>query len=156
MSAAPRIRRFEADDLVGVVGVWERAREDAQPWLEARMAWGHAANLRHFREVVSREHEVWLAVEGDTILGLLALGDGIVDQLHVDPPHQGRGVGGTLLDFAKRRHPGGLSLFTHQRNARARAFYEARGFVALAFGTSPPPESEPDVEYAWWPACADA
>lgn len=113
------------------------------------MAWGHDANLVHFRDVVALEHEVWLAVRAGEILGLLALGDGAIDQLYVDPPHQGQGVGTALLDFAKHRCPAGLSLFTHQRNERARAFYERRGFDAVAFGTSPPPESEPDVKYAW-------
>ena len=32
---------------------------------------------------------------------------------------------------------------------RARAFYERRGFRAVAFGRSPAPENEPDVKYAW-------
>jgi ribosomal protein S18 acetylase RimI-like enzyme len=54
-----------------------------------------------------------------------------------------------LLDRAKELAPDGLTLFTHQGNERARAFYERRGFRAVAFGVSPPPESEPDVKYAW-------
>jgi ribosomal protein S18 acetylase RimI-like enzyme len=60
-------------------------------------------------------------------------------------------VGTALLDKAKELTPAGLTLFTHQRNARARTFYERRGFRAVAFGVSPPPESEPDVKYAWDP-----
>jgi len=152
----PEIRPLAPDEIEAVVALWERSREHAQPWLEARMAWGHENNLRHFRDVVAREFEVWLAVEGGAIVGLLALGPDRVDQLYVDPPHQGRGVGSALLDFAKRRSPGGLRLFTHQRNTGARAFYEARGLHAVAFGTSPPPESEPDVEYAWGPEDGDS
>jgi hypothetical protein len=35
---------------------------------------------------------------------------------------------------------------------RARSFYERRGFRAVQFGVSPPPESEPDVRYAWDPS----
>ena len=35
---------------------------------------------------------------------------------------------------------------------RSRAFYEKRGFSAVRFGVSPPPESEADVEYHWKPA----
>ena len=31
----------------------------------------------------------------------------------------------------------------------SRAFYEKYGFTAEKFGVSPPPESEPDVEYHW-------
>jgi hypothetical protein len=33
----------------------------------------------------------------------------------------------------------------------ARSFYEKQGFVAVYSGVSPPPESEPDVEYRWRP-----
>ena len=29
------------------------------------------------------------------------------------------------------------------------AGFEKHGFVAVKFGISPPPESAPDVEYAW-------
>jgi ribosomal protein S18 acetylase RimI-like enzyme len=144
------IRRARPEDLDAAVGVWERARWDAQqPWLEERMKYSHEGNLRHFRDVVMHENEVWLAVEDDAVVGLLALGEHKVDQLHVEPRCQGRGVGTALLDRAKQLSPEGLTLFTHQRNDRARAFYERRGFRAVQFGVSPPPESEPGVKYAW-------
>ena len=144
------IRRARPEDLETAVGVWERARWDAQqPWLQERMKYSHEDNLRHFRDVVMRENEVWLAVEHDEVVGLLALGEHKIDQLHVEPRCQGRGVGTALLDRAKELAPEGLTLFTYQRNERARAFYERRGFRAVQFGVSPPPESEPDVKYAW-------
>jgi ribosomal protein S18 acetylase RimI-like enzyme len=145
------IRRARADDLEAAVGIWERARWDAQPWLEERMGYSHEDNLRHFENVVMRENEVWLAVEGEEIVALVALGERRIEQLHVEPRCQGRGIGTLLLDRAKQLAPEGLTLFTHQRNERARAFYERRGFRAMQFGTSPPPESEPDVKYAWEP-----
>ena len=146
------IRRARPEDLDAAVGVWERARWDTQqPRLQERMQYSHEDNLGHFRDVVMRQNEVWLAIEGDEIVGLLAVGEHKVDQLHVDPRCQGRGVGTALLDRAKALAPEGLTLFTHQGNARARAFYERRGFRAVRFGVSPPPESEPDVKYAWRP-----
>jgi ribosomal protein S18 acetylase RimI-like enzyme len=40
-----------------------------------------------------------------------------------------------------------MRLFTFQRNKAARSFYEKFGFRPVAFGISPAPESEPDVEY---------
>lgn len=136
----------EADD---VVAVWERARQDAQPWLEERMGHTHADNIGFFRGTIMREHELWVACDGDAVLAFLALSPGMVEYLYVDPPRQGSGVGTALLEHAKARWPAGLRLFTHQRNERARAFYERRGFRAVAFGVSPAPESEPDVEYRW-------
>ena len=47
----PKIRRARPEDLEDAVGVWERARRDAQPWLEERMSYSHEQNLRYFRDV---------------------------------------------------------------------------------------------------------
>ena len=147
-----RIRPMTDADLERVVEVWERSRRDAQPWLDERMAYTHEDSLRHFREVIAREYQVWVAQEdGDAPVALLAVADSVVGYLYVDPTAQGRGVGSALLARAKRLFPMGLSLDTHQRNARARAFYLRRGFRPVGFGVSPAPESEPDVRYAWSP-----
>ena len=54
--------------------------------------------------------------------------------------------------MGKELRPGGLTLWTFERNARAWAFYEARGFVASEFTDgSRNEEREPDVLYAWLP-----
>lgn len=143
------IRPMEPRDADDVVAVWERARQDAQPWLEARMGYSHADNVGFFHGTIMREHELWVACDRDVVVAFLALSPGMVEYLYVDPPAQGSGVGTALLAHARARSPGGLRLFTHQRNERARAFYERRGFRAVAFGVSPAPESEPDVEYRW-------
>ena len=143
------IRRMSPEDLHATVEVWVRSRWDAQPWLEERMGYTDEDNLRFFRTTVAERNEIWVAVEQGAVVGVLALGLSEVDLLYVDPPIQGRGIGTALLDRAKQLRPGGFTLYTHQRNERARAFYERRGFRAVAFGTSPAPESEPDVKYAW-------
>jgi GNAT superfamily N-acetyltransferase len=142
---------MQQEDLERVVEVWERARWDAQPWLEGRMGYDHASSLWFFREVVLPECEVWVATLGGWIVGLLAIRDAFVDRLYVEPSEQRCGVGTALLDRARERMPGGFRLYTHQRNTGARAFYEREGLHAIAFGVSPPPECEPDVEYAWEP-----
>jgi len=145
------IRRMAPSELEAVVRLWRRSREEAQPALEARMGHTPDDDLRFFRDTVARDHEVWVAVSDGSLLGLLALAGDRVDQLHVEPAAQGRGVGTALLAHARALSPRGLRLFTHLGNARARTFYERRGFRAVRFGTSPPPESEPDVLYAWTP-----
>jgi GNAT superfamily N-acetyltransferase len=56
-------------------------------------------------------------------------------QLYVDPALHGAGVAVTLLDWAKefahRRGATALLLTVWEENARARAFYEKHGFVAV-------------------------
>jgi ribosomal protein S18 acetylase RimI-like enzyme len=143
------IRKLRPEQVETTVDVWVRARWDAQPWLEERLGYTNDQNLVYFRDVICVEHEVWAAVDGATVLGLMALTGGEIDQLHVAPEFQGQGVGSALLTKAHDLSPEWLSLFTHQRNEKARRFYEARGFSATQFGTSPPPESEPDVRYEW-------
>lgn len=145
------IRRLREGEIEAVVRLWRRSREASQPWLEARMGRTADDDLRFFRGTIARENDVWVAVERDAVLGFLAIAGERLGWLYVDPPGQGGGIGTALLDRAKALSPDGLSLFTHQRNAKARAFYERRGFRAAHFGTSPPPESEPDVQYVWDP-----
>jgi ribosomal protein S18 acetylase RimI-like enzyme len=146
------IRRMRARELEATVSMWRRSRDDALPWLEQRMGYTPEEDLEFFGETVMREQEVWVAVRDDTPLGLLAYGDGLVAHLYVEPAEQATGIGSGLVDKAKELSPAGLRLFTHQRNERARAFYERRGFCAVKFGVSPAPESEPDVEYRWEPS----
>lgn len=74
-----------------------------------------------------------------------------IDRMYVDSSEWHKGWGTQLLAFAKMFCPQGLELHTHQENHGARRFYEKHGFKAVRFGTSPPPESAPDVEYHWRP-----
>ena len=150
-------RPYREGDLEALLDLWRRARWDAQPWLEERL--GHSAedDRRFFTETGIHDGPLWVAERGDEVVAFLQLCDdvaaqcGRVERLYVAPEAQGTGVGSALLAFAKERYPGGLALSTHQRNERARRFYEARGFEAVAFGVSAPPESEPDVAYRWRP-----
>lgn len=145
------IESLQHSDLEALASLWRRSREDAQPWLELRMGHTPAEDLAFLRDVVARECDVWIAREGPTLLGFLALAGERVEHLYVDPPAQRTGTGTELLDLARRRSPTRLTLFTHRRNTRARAFYEHHGLRAVAFSTSPAPESEPDVRYVWEP-----
>lgn len=113
------------------------------------MGYSPAQDLEFFRDTLLATCEVWVVGEGDTPAGLLAIADSQIEQLYVDPSAQRKGYGSALLAHAKERSHGRLTLYTHQRNDRARRFYEGRGFRVVAFGISGPPESEPDVFYEW-------
>ena len=93
---------------------------------------------------------VWVAEMAGQLAGYLALKGTELEHLYVAPRWQSRGVGSILLSKAKELSPGRLRLYAFQRNARARAFYEARGFVAVAFSDGAGnEEKEPDVRYEW-------
>jgi len=104
------------------------------------------------RDVLVPSGDAWVAVLDGAVVGMLAVRPGDLDQLYNTPDAQGRGVGSRLVERAKALSPGGLGLYTFQVNARARRFYEGRGFVADAFGDgSGNEERQPDVHYTWQP-----
>jgi GNAT superfamily N-acetyltransferase len=149
--ASVRIRAFQPGDLEEVVEVWEGARRVAFPWLAGEGGYSHDDNLEYFRDEVCRGCALWVAVAGGRVVGMMALAGRSLDHLYVAPDRQGEGVGEALLVQAKTLSPGGLTLSTFERAAPARRFYERRGFVLTGMGTSPPPEEEPRVDYAWGP-----
>lgn len=145
------IRLMTPDEIVQVAEVWRRSRIDAVPALEARLGHSFEEDLEHFAQVVVPGNSVWVAELDGMIVGMMAVQGSDLEKLYIEPRHQRRGIGTLLLEQAKHGSPSGLSLFTHQINTRARAFYEANGFRATKFGVSPPPENEPDVCYVWTP-----
>lgn len=87
--------------------------------------------------------------DGAGMVGLIAFREGWIDQLYVLPEHQGRGTGNALLQVAQRDF-NSLQLWTFQRNAPARRFYEARGFVLVQeTDGARNEEKEPDALYRW-------
>lgn len=145
------IRPIRPADVAATARVWHESKQAAYSFLPLQMAMTPEEDETAFRERVLPGFDTWVAVRDGDVLGFLTLNGSYVERLYVHPESQGTGVGLALLEHAKRRSPDGLELHTHQRNAQARRFYERHGFKAVRFGISPPPESEPDVEYHWRP-----
>ena len=147
----PVVRRYRPDDFDAVNDLWRRARLDAVPDFQARK--GHTAeeDRAYFRNVVLVKNDVWVLDVGGRPAAFMAIAGDFIDQLYVDPGHQRRGLGTVLLTYARTLSPAGLRLYTLQVNTGAQAFYAKRGFVLVRAGVSPPPESEPDLEYHWRP-----
>lgn len=145
------VRAYEAIDREPVVGVWNETKRDTYDFIPQEQSRTVDDDRGFFCERIEPRCALWVAGDGDEIAGFLALAGSYVDRLYVRPAAQRRGVGAALLGHAKLISPAGLELHTHQRNDKARAFYEKHGFAAVRFGVSPPPESEPDIEYWWRP-----
>jgi ribosomal protein S18 acetylase RimI-like enzyme len=86
---------------------------------------------------VVRRHDVTVAERDGEIAGLivLAIGDEgfVVDNVAVDPAHQGTGVGRALLEHAEAaaRRAGfdSIHLYTHERMTENLALYERIGYA---------------------------
>jgi putative acetyltransferase len=102
-----------------------------------------------FRERVFAESQLWGYFNDSELVGIIAFHEGWIDQLYILPAWQRRRIGTALLQVAQDRFDR-LSLWTFQRNKRARSFYERHGFVAMSeTDGSRNEEKDPDVMYSW-------
>ena len=145
------IRQFKASDEARAAEIWLKAGLDEYTYLPQFQALDEVKALRVFHNIIALKSDIWLEVDELCVKGFIAFQGSYIDRLYIDPEFQRQGVGTTLIQYAKEKHPTGLELRTHQQNKRACEFYEELGFVAVEYGISPPPESLPDVEYHWRP-----
>jgi GNAT superfamily N-acetyltransferase len=111
----------------------------------------HSIENRRFVAGVLLKECVVTVVEDDTgIISFLALRGEEVRQFYTRPDRIGRGAGTQLIEAAKSSGVAALELWCFQANARARRFYEARGFRAIRFTDGADNEERmPDVRYRW-------
>lgn len=144
----PSLRRASAADAAAIAVIHMAARRQAMPYLPELHA-EHEVRAWVAGNMLPGA-VVWVAEIDGEVAGYMALRGTDLDHLHVAPECQGRGLGSLLLSKAKEISPEGLGLYLFQRNTRARAFYEARGFRAVALSDGADnQEQEPDARHAW-------
>jgi len=143
------IRDYRAEDFDAVTILWRIAREKSLPEFQQEKGHFFYEDRNYFRDHVLMENRVWTVDADNHPVGFMAMNKDFIDQLYIHPDYWRRGIGRALLNLARECSPDHVWLYTLQVNLGARAFYEKNGFVAEKFGESPPPESEPDVEYHW-------
>ena len=100
--------------------------------------------------IILEECEVTVAKHRSSIVSFLARQKEEIRLLYTQPDYIGRGAGSLLLDAAKSEGVAALELWCFQANARARQFYEARGFRPVRFTDGEHNEEKtPDVRYRW-------
>jgi GNAT superfamily N-acetyltransferase len=115
-----------------------------------------AEDRRFIEDAVLSQCRVTLAEDATGIISFLALRGEEVRLLYTRPDRIGKGAGSLLIEQAKAGARA-LELWCFQANARARRFYEARGFRAIRFTDGARNEERtPDVLYRWEPAADQA
>ena len=146
------IRLYQPSDFEPVIILWRVAREFSLPDFQLRKGHFFYEDMAYFREHILPSNQIWVATdEKGHSLGFMAICNDFIDHLYIHPDHWRQGIGRQFLTQARTLSPQGLWLYTLQINLSARAFYEKNGFKVVELGISPPPESEPDVKYAWKP-----
>ena len=144
------LRKLDLEDMDAAAMMRRVAFDHALPWLAGLHT--PEEDRQFFRTRLFRACEVWGAADGAELLGIITFREGWIDQLYVLPTAQRRGIGTALLAVAQDRFAR-LQLWTFQRNARARQFYESRGFVLVEeTDGSRNEEREPDARYLWSPS----
>jgi ribosomal protein S18 acetylase RimI-like enzyme len=143
------IREYQAADFDAVTILWRISREKSLPEFQLEKGHFFYEDRNYFQNFVVKNNQVWVVETEKQPVGFMAMNKDFIDQLYIDPDYQRQGIGKLLIDFAREQSSDHLWLYTLQINFIARTFYEKNGFVAEKFGVSPPPESEPDVEYHW-------
>jgi GNAT superfamily N-acetyltransferase len=146
MSSFPEIalRRAIGSDAAAVAQMM-RASLNALEWMPVLHT--PEEDLFFIRDILLPDRQVTVAVDGERIVGFIAVSGDWLEQLYLDPAWTGQGIGSRLLTQATA----GMSLVKlhcFQANAGARRFYERHGFRAAAFGDgSTNEEGLPDVLY---------
>lgn len=144
------IRPYREEDFEIIVKFWFEAVQLAEPELVKRMQYEFQGAKEYFKDFVVPTNKIWVYELNQTPVGFIGMQNDFIDRLYVNPKHHRQGIGEALLEFAKTLSPNHLWLYTDQANKMSRAFYEKNNFIPEKFEVSPPPESEPDVEYHWY------
>ena len=142
-----KLRRASREDAPALARIHRCARTEAMPWLPVL----HSLEglQRYLRDRVISAQEVWVACDGETAVGFIAIDGDWIDHLYIAPSHWRQGIGTALLQKARAASPF-LQLWAFQGNTMARAFYARHGFeeVELTDGAGNE-EQTPDVRMEW-------
>jgi ribosomal protein S18 acetylase RimI-like enzyme len=142
------LRPAVRSDATAIHAVFRAARDQAL-WYLPRLH-TDADTQAWIEHVMLRDCVVTVAVRDGRVVGFGACAGGFLHHLYVAAEAQGIGAGSALLETAKAANPGGLKLYAFQRNSKARAFYEKRGFAVIRLSDGQAnEEKEPDALYEW-------
>ena len=120
------IRKYEPNDLKRIMEIWLSSNIEAHSfirreyWQDSFISAAEAIPLA----------EVYTALSNDEIVGFIGLNGGHIEGIFVDSQHRSKGVGKSLLNFAKELYPR-LSLCVYEKNIKAADFYRREGFLPV-------------------------
>jgi putative acetyltransferase len=149
MSAPFQLRPYRAEDEDAAIALWLETWQLAYPSIDfaARLTWWR----QRWRSELVPNAAIVVAEQAGALIGFVTIDpEGYLDQLVVGPRHWGSRVATMLVDEAKRRSPGGITLLVNADNARAIRFYERSGFVHAGEDMNPASKRRV-LKMAWKP-----
>ena len=99
-------------------------------------------------EILVKDNEIFIALMADKVAGIIAFNEMEINQLYIHNEFQNRGIGKMLLDIAKNKSKGILTLYTFEINKSAQKFYEKNGFRIIGRNFENE-EKLDDLKYEW-------
>lgn len=130
---------------VKTVDMWRKSKEQAIGQKEIHDFEKHVYFLNH---ILAEQFQIELALMDEEVVGMIAYNDREISQLYIHIEYQGIGIGRALLDKAKVKSSGKLTLYTFAVNKNAQQFYEKHGFEVISRGHENE-ENLPDIQYEW-------
>jgi GNAT superfamily N-acetyltransferase len=138
------------DDAPALTDVFLRAMLAAVPGLP--LAHTREEIVAWMRTKAITSTPVTVAMAGPAYAGFIRVEDDWIHQLFVAPEFQRLSIGAALIRPVLEAAKKPIKLWTFQRNAQARAFYEKQKFSAELFTDGHDNEERtPDVMYVWRP-----
>ena len=147
MNTAFHLRPYRDEDEDAAIELWRHTWQQAYPSIDftARVPWWR----ERWRSELVPNAAVIVAEQAHALIGFVTIdGSGYLDQIVVAPDHWGSNLAVALLDEAKRRSPGAVTLKVNKDNARAIRFYERNGF-GYAGEDGNPTSGKPVLKMAW-------
>lgn len=130
------LRLYRESDQEASIALWLETWRQAYPSIDfdARVDWWR----ERWRTELVPVAQIVVAEQDGALIGFVTIDDtGYLDQLVVSPAQWGTNVSKALVDEAKRRSPGGVTLKVNADNLRAIRFYERNGFAKTGEEVNP-------------------
>lgn len=143
------LRPYREADEDAAIALWQRTWQEAYPSIDfaARVDWWRA----RWRNELVPNADVIVAEQDGVVAGFVTIdASGYLDQLVVDSRHWGSALATLLVDAAKQRSPGGITLLVNKDNNRAIRFYLRNGFAHAGEDVNPT-SGRPVLKMVWAP-----
>ena len=143
------LRPYRTEDEDAAIALWQRTWQEAYPAIDfaARVPWWR----ERWRSELVPKAAIIVAEKAGALIGFVTIdASGYLDQLVVAPDHWGSELANALVDEAKRRSPGRITLLVNTDNSRAIRFYERNGFAHAGEDVNPT-SGRPVLKMEWKP-----
>lgn len=121
------IRKFEKNDIDGVMQIWLSGNLDAHSFISDEY-WKSNYNL--VQEQI-QQADIFVYEDKGRICGFIGIVEGYIAGIFVDKDYRNHGIGKMFIEYIKQYYDV-LTLNVYRKNERAVSFYHRQGFSTVS------------------------